>query len=332
MLARTWNGRLLTNLRIKKVGDAQFLENFNGYHIVDDYSRPIRIEKGKLSKEDEFEWRLAGDNTFLVPDRGGSRRSVGSIKETVGKVKGLLDPVSKFQSEARIFANESTLFKCDLFFLQYYPPEHFLSMFRKSRPSVICKPIQEVFVNGRIKQDNTKYFTVRNEELQLISTNFQALVNDSKSKKPKDYAVHRRSLRVNLKKWFIEEWCSLKGPEAVDEQIRLTSRGIDDYTSKNYKYLDKTGRSKPGIAKDGYYLYSCMLFPDRINEKEYQEQIKRSVRTVAKMHWDDIYKPGGKFAGRSESWVERANNKVNVKSVNTYLAHAEAPYRVINEE
>lgn len=332
MLCKTWNGRILSRLRVKKVGIPNFLEEFNGFHIIEDDTRPIRIDGSRKSIEDKFEWRLAGGNTFLSSecDKVVVRRDYG-IKEAVGNVKGLLDPISKFQSEARIFANEATLYKCDYFYLQYYPPEHFLSMFRKSRPAVICKPVQDVFINGRIEQDSEKLYTVRNEELSRIATKFQAMVNNSKSKKPKDYAVHRRSLRISLKNWFIQEWCSLKGSEAVDEQITMLSIGHET-VSNSFKYIDNCGRSIPGIAKDGYYLYTCMIFPDHSNKEEYENHVRKSVKLVADKTWEDIYKPGGKFTGKKESWVERANSKVKVNVVNRFLAHSEAPYRLTKEE
>lgn len=116
---------------------------------------------------------------------------------------------------------------------------------------------------------------------------------------------------------MIQEWCRLNGSEAVAESVA----GLRPDTGA--RYIDAWGRTKPGVAKDGFYVYQTLIFPEAHNHKELSEHIKRSVKRVAHLQWDEYLYP---HVGSRKSWVQAANDRVKTGTLNKLLAQNEHPF------
>lgn len=166
--------------------------------------------------------------------------------------------------------------------------------------------------------------------MKQLSSKFQNVIMNTKSKIARDYAVRRNHLRLDIKQWFIHCWCNLHGPEAIDEQIEVAKYGPENVT--NLQYIDDHLNSKPGIAKDGYYMYNCTVFPDDTNKVEYSEKVRESIKIIADKTWADIYASSKKNSHKGLNWAHNINSRVNISVLNQYLSSAEVPYKIIKSK
>lgn len=234
---------------------------------------------------------------------------------TTGSLKGLYGPILRYRNELRLHSREANVYNGKYFLARYYPPNHFLSLFRKTKPAVNVK------------------FTRDASFLNECGSYIQKRYAGKKSVVPADYAVWRRKLTVLLKRTFQEEWIAQQGPEGVSEAIRLI--GGDD----NHGVTVIPELSTPiGIAKDGFYEFQVYKYPgDDESIAEFREAVRETVGVVARLDWNELMKPKNvdakptsqKRRKSSESWVDAVNKLVNVSVINTQMREDYLPYKLV---
>lgn len=270
------------------------------------------------------------DNTFITNvklrrqwDENSERQKLATA---AAKVKGCNRVVQRYQNIHKIYSRESHVYQCDFFRLMYFPPDHFLSMFRKSKPAVNVRTVGQVFLNGSDASGDGSAgnaFFQRNSQkngflrTQSTANSLGKLFESNPSNIPRNYAFLRRNLRVSLRKCFIKEWCALNGDLAVQEALSRRGAGT--------KYTDPDGRSRVGVAKDGYYMYQVLIFPDKETKKEFEACVQESVQVVSRLDWDEFLKSQSSKAG-GKTWVQLANDRVRIHSLNKSLESNEIPY------
>lgn len=241
---------------------------------------------------------VVAGNTFLSgfgPYGSRSRESLTS------KIRGSSGVIQKYQNAHRVFSQEALVYQCRYFKLNYYPPEHFLGLFRKTKPAINVKETGQAQFNNNLTLDHKHGTIFRNNPSFL----------------PKNYAVYRRLNRIFVKSHMVDEWCRLDGDRAVEE-------GIAQKTSKtDAHYLDKLGRTKQGIAKDGFYVYMTLVFPDKYNRQDLAHHIRQSVLTVANLKWDQFLQSKKDC---SQNWVHKANSRLEPSRINKLLSSSEHDY------
>ncbi|SCW02069.1 LAFE_0E13476g1_1 [Lachancea fermentati] len=263
-----------------------------------------------------------------------------TLTKARSQVHGTSSVAQVYQNANRLFSKQAKVYHCDFFRLLYFPPDHFLSLFRKSKPGVNVRIVGEVFLNGNVATDDGKQLKStelfkqkskmesygRKQDVNKFKYKFPLFAGDG-TNIPKNYAYLRRYLRVFVDKCFIKEWTKLNGDKAVSEQVRFSQtvhgrqRKITNDDGIKWKYLDTTGQSKRGVAKDGFYLYQVLIFPDVHTKHEFEANIVRSVQTVANLEWPVFLK--GNTPGKT--WVQEVNNRVRVSNLNTYLVRDQVP-------
>ncbi|CAR27302.1 ZYRO0C13706p [Zygosaccharomyces rouxii] len=240
---------------------------------------------------------IAG-NTFLS---GFGKYGTRSQDNLASKIRGSSGVVQKYQNAYRVFSPEALVYQCKYFKLNYYPPEHFLGLFRKTKPAVNVRESGEAQFNNN--------FQLENKHKTIFRNNLSSL--------PKHYAVYRRLNRMFMKRHMVEEWCRLHGDKAVEETIGCK-------TSKTgAQYLDKLGRTKQGVAKDGFYVYMALIFPDEQNREHLAHHVRQSVVTVANLKWDQFLQSD---KDSNKTWVEKANSCLKPFTINKLLTQSEHSY------
>ncbi|QLQ81117.1 hypothetical protein HG537_0E04720 [Torulaspora globosa] len=303
-------------------GTGPVLANTDSVSLLSSKTGPVALQK-KL--ED-------CGNTFITDVRVRKRWDQDSegekLARAAAKVKGCNRIVQRFQNVHKIYSRESHVYQCDFFRLMYFPPDHFLSMFRKSKPAVNVRTVGQVFLNGSDSSGDGSTGNVlfqqnsqKNGFLKTQSTvnSLGKLFESNPSNIPRNYAFLRRNLRVLLRKCFIKEWCTLNGDLAVQEALSRKSFGT--------KYTDPDGRTRPGVAKDGYYMYQVLIFPDKGTKNEFQSCVRESVQIVSRLDWDKFLKPQSSKT-QNKTWVQLANDRVRIQSLNKSLQSNEMPFVV----
>ncbi|GAV53295.1 hypothetical protein ZYGR_0AI05790 [Zygosaccharomyces rouxii] len=240
---------------------------------------------------------IAG-NTFLTGFGGYGTRSQDHL---ASKIRGSSGVVQKYQNAYRVFHQEALVYQCKYFKLNYYPPEHFLGLFRKTKPAVNVRESGEAHFNNNLQLENAHKSIFRNNISSL----------------PKHYAVYRRLNRIFIKRHMVEEWCRLHGDKAVEE-------AIGNKTSKTgAQQLDRFGRTKQGVAKDGFYVYMSLIFPDQHNREDIAHHVRQSVSAVANLKWDQFLQSD---KTNNRSWVETANSSLKPFTINKLLSQSEHSY------
>lgn len=313
-----------------------------------------------------FSETLIHRNTFIKKNKKLASYNKGkqSLLIARSQVKGTNSAAQVYQNSLRLYSPQSKVYHCDFFRLLYFPPDHFLSIFRKSKPGLNVRTVGEVFLNGNISGDGLKQAeNVRvfkeNSKIDKYGkkkdvsklTDLQSFFKNNGSNTPKNYAYLRRYLRMFVHKRFIKEWEKLNGDKAVFEQIehskildQLAGAGLQPRNSvhnntstlgkdairdflSSCEYLDARGRSKQGVAKDGFYLYQVLIFPDAETRREFASNIQRSVQVVANLEWNGFLK--GK--SKNKTWVEEINDKVRPPAINLLLRNDQTPWVVTKE-
>lgn len=258
-----------------------------------------------------------------------SRDTRSNVAIAASKVKGTCGVVQRYHNAYRIYSGESQVYQCDFFRLMYFPPDHFLSMFRKSKPAVNVRTVGQVFLNGNVLNTNgNDKATMRSvfaensrmggyTKIEDVHNKLNSLFQSNPSNIPKNYAFLRRQLRLTLRKCFIKEWCRLQGSKA----------GSNDCIKK---CLDDRARTRPGVAKDGFYSYQVLIFPDKLTRTEFEANVKKSVQVVADLEWDKFLRPYKPFKGdETKTWVQIANDRVKTQSLNKLLKSSEVPFALV---
>ncbi|CAR21456.1 Pet130p [Lachancea thermotolerans CBS 6340] len=277
---------------------------------------------------------ISATNNFCKPNKRLEKppRGERALVEVRSMLRGTNSVAQVYQNTFRIFSGQSKVYHCDFFRLLYFPPEHFLSVFRKSKPAVNVRIVGEVFLNGNVSKSqgrsvaNTAVYARgsriegygKSQDVSNLKQLQNVFANDG-SNVPRNYAYLRRSLRASLNKWFIQHWMALQGPQAVEEQIR---RQGEAGSSAQWQYLDAQGRSKTSVAKDGFYLFQVLVFPDKTTKQEFKANVARGVKTVADLEWDDFLRSK---SNKSRTWVQECNDRVRVPVMNSYLANDQMP-------
>lgn len=223
--------------------------------------------------------------------------------------KGLHGPILRFVNSNNLYSKESLFYSCPYFKMRFYPTNHFLCLFRKTKPSITVQTTQIKSFLDKCHSENVVAY-------------FRKLYLNKKSIVPGDFAVWRRKITVEVKTTFLKEWYRLEGDKDVVDNINLNR--IDNKKvmlkelSKQYERSESINR-----AKDGYYVFLVYKYPSRNEIKSFQEHIKNAVKRVA----DSESQCENRKADKS--WVERVNNKVNVTSLNKLLVASDCPYTII---
>ncbi|SCU79252.1 LAFA_0B01794g1_1 [Lachancea sp. 'fantastica'] len=282
---------------------------------------------------------IGEQNTFFAKPNKQLARHItkrGASLEARSKLRGTISIAQVYQNTFRVFSAQSKVYHCDFFRLLYFPPDHFLSVFRKSKPAINVRIVGEVFLNGNVSRSengrsvsNTTVFEqgsrIDKYGKSIDVSNLkrlQSIFSLDGSNVPRNYAYLRRSLRAFLHGCFVENWTKLQGSQAVEEQTMYEAQNPETNASTKWKFLQDDGRTKCGIAKDGFYLYQVLVFPDKFTKHEFEANVAQSVRTVADLDWTEFLHGQSK---NKKSWVEQANDRVRVPVVNSYLAHEQIP-------
>ncbi|CAL9733582.1 hypothetical protein MOSE0_B04390 [Monosporozyma servazzii] len=227
--------------------------------------------------------------------------------------KGLHGPIIRYANSNRLYSNESSFYSCSFFKMRYYPPEHFLSLFRKTKPSITVQTSQIGSFLDECKSEQTNYY-------------FKKVYVSKKSIVPADYAIWRRKITVEIKTMFIKEWYKFQG----DNQSALSAVGCDvnkpqmvpnSMLSELSKQYEK--KEIGPISKDGYYVFLVYKYPSKSELKPFHEHISNAVKSVAEG------KPQVKFKKFDKNWVDRVNNRINVNSINRMLSISDCPYKLV---
>ncbi|KAK5778349.1 hypothetical protein RI543_004010 [Arxiozyma heterogenica] len=227
--------------------------------------------------------------------------------------KGLHGPILRFANSNNLYSQESLAYSCSYFKMRFYPTNHFLSLFRKTKPSITVQAMQ------------MKSFLDDCQSKKVVDYLRKVYLNE-KSVVPGDFAVWRRKITVKVKQIFIKEWYMMEGNKDIIDNINSISNNVKmNNKSIMLKELSKQyeGRKITNRAKDGYYMFFIYKYPSVEEMKLFQEHIRNAIRQVADRESQLENKKSNK------NWVERANSKVNITFLNKLLVANECPYRVI---
>lgn len=256
----------------------------------------------------------------MISDRYLFESSLSSGKLTRiahSKIKGCNVVALIYQSMKRVYNIKSTIYKCPLFILHYYPPEHFLAVLRKSKPGIVIKFSGGLFLNGNIGveyEDKPDFKKLCNEKRLMLSR----IYKKTNSMIPRDYVYAKKMAKSIITHQFLDTWMKLRGHHSIDLINPLSSSAYE--TS-----LDTLGRTLPGLAKDGLYVYTTLLLPDRLSLKQYEHHIVKSVQKVADLDWDNFLKPSNPKS-IFNSWVEEDNSKINLQGFKELSLSSQIPY------
>lgn len=315
-----------SKLSLKKNGSLRL--NDNAAYPVSAVTKSITLVPEAISKEvrsvrPKYNLQSCG-NTFVTGIKLQKFPPRSQVTTAAGQIKGSSRVAQRYQNVYKIYSRESYVYHCDFFRLMYFPPDHFLSLFRKSEPAINVRTVGRVFLNGNMGASDSEMsiFTRNSQKNGFVKTEntyspWNRLFENNPSNIPKNYAFLRRQLRLAVRKTFIREWCRLKGHEATSQ-------------SNSNHCLDVLGRTRPGIAKDGLYMYQVLIFPDHSTMKEFDACVKESVRVVSNLEWDKFLKPySSKVKGKT--WVQLANERVKPASLNRLLHDSEIPFAVVKQ-
>lgn len=322
-----------SRLMLKKVGSVR-ADDVTAFPVLE-RSKSVSLAPRPISKEVRRvrpRYRLEScANTFIssveVEKHMTGVKPRSMVTAAAAEVKGSSRVAQRYQNVYKIYSRESYVYHCDFFRLMYFPPDHFLALFRKSKPAVNVRTVGKVFLNGNMggsNSENGMSIFSRNSQksgfvrAQDTHSSLSRLFENNPSNIPKNYAFLRRQLRLIVRKTFIREWCRLKGDQAVQETL---SRGP-------LRFLDSLGRTKPGIAKDGLYMYQVLIFPDHSTVQEFKACVKESVRIASNLEWDKFLKPQTSKV-KDKTWVQVANERVKPHSLNRLLHDNEIPLTVV---
>ena len=234
--------------------------------------------------------------------------------------KGICGPVLKYKNMFQLHEKRATVFGGEFISLKYYPPDHFVSLFRKTNPSFTVKSsISKSFIDSTGSYIQNHY-------------------SKKKSAIPTNYAVWRRKLKLLVQVPFFDKWTALDGQTAVRQYI-------DSKRELGVPIVESYEKSMPqGMAKDGNYEFLILKYPNNENDNiALQNEVRRSVEIVANLNW-------GKFLNERlpklninpkyihkvipkkripNTWIETANKKINIGLLNRFLMHANLPLRLI---
>ncbi|SMN18479.1 similar to Saccharomyces cerevisiae YJL023C PET130 Protein required for respiratory growth [Maudiozyma saulgeensis] len=244
-----------------------------------------------------------------------------TLKPTIAEApKGIFGPVLKFKNFYRLHDNRADVFHGEFISLKFYPSAHFVSLFRKTNPA----------------------FTVKSMMSKSFSDNAGSYIKNyyakQKSAVPSNYAVWRRKVKLLVQDPFFEEWTNLDGRKGVEQNSLINPE-------EQIPLVESYNRTTPkGMAKDGYYEFLIQKYPDNVQDNiALQNEVRRAVGVVANLDWGKFlneklpalrinpkYIHKVVFKKRTpETWVEKANKKLNIAHLNKYLIRSDIPLKLI---
>ncbi|CCE61534.1 hypothetical protein TPHA_0A04610 [Tetrapisispora phaffii CBS 4417] len=317
--------RSLGNLAI----DYSYLKQVHGVYcnVVTPKTPAISIEESdnKLTNEYSLELPLEYRTNIYKT----KNLNYNPINAAAAKLRGIPSLIHRIRYQEKLFAKEANVYSCDYFSLTYFPPNHFLSLFRKSKPSICVLPLMKQPFNGEIvPKDITNDKTLTDEFYKNFEKQYQAILKKYPSIIPKDYAFIRRNIQVMTKRTFIEQWSKLSGDKAISELIEYGSESSKEKSI--FTYIDGDGNSLKGVAKDGYYHYQIFKYPSPNEHELFRDNIKRSVDVVAKLVSIDNKKEDKNQ--KKIDWVTRDNDRISLKKINSLLRQHDLPLLIRNKE
>ncbi|KAG0656337.1 hypothetical protein C6P44_005138 [Monosporozyma unispora] len=223
--------------------------------------------------------------------------------------KGLHGPILRYANVNRLYSNDSFFYSSPHFKMRYYPPNHFLCLFRKTKPSITVQTTQMASFIDECKSTQ-------------ISDYLKKVYVSKKSIVPGDFAVWRRKITVEVKTTFIKEWFKLGGDNPVGEKdVNTKETGSKSMLKELSKQYEK--KEEGPTAKDGYYVFFVYKYPSKSELRIFREDIGKAVKAVAEG------KPQVKYKKFDKNWVDRVNNKLNINSINRILSISDCPYKLI---
>ena len=230
--------------------------------------------------------------------------------------KGIYGPVLKFRNSQQLYRPEANIFNSPSLLVRFYPPAHFLSIFRKTKPA------------SNVKTTNSEAY------IDKCGPYLNALYNKKKSVIPSSYAVWRRRAKLLVQQAFIEEWTALQGPKGVADTIAANSAQASPDTN-DVPY------PPAGIAKDGFYEFVILKYPNGPEEDAIiSKDVRKAVKKVAELDWDTFlkvrpsrYKTNKKPFNQHKhviepTWVQLINEKLKFRQLNTMMRHSSVPYEL----
>lgn len=263
-------------------------------------------------------------------------------------IKGLID-VSAFNFLRKQFMNFSFLFyKCAYFHMYYFPPQHYLSLFGKSKVGIQVAIKGTTFVNGNKvgtiydeTNDNGEHLERQCDENSNSNknlTNRQEKCSNSNKNGDKRSAEHKHKIDVRnvidpktIHFLNFAKGCSIPSQQAFQ---RANTRKFFRNTFKKQWMASQEGsdvlhgssakKAAIGHSKKGFYLYSVLLVPDRLRfgDEQYAQHIAASVLKINSLDWDKDLR----------SKVTKANNAVPVAFLNEKLSKAGIDCRVFKRK
>lgn len=226
--------------------------------------------------------------------------------------KGLHGPILRYANSNRLYSNESSFYSCSFFKMRYYPPDHFLSLFRKTKPSITVQTSQIGSFLDECESDQ-------------VSDYFKRVYVSKKSIVPGDFAIWRRKITVEVKTTFIKEWFRFGGDKpfvgTVDRDMNHSKTGPGNMLRELSKQYEK--KEIEPTSKDGYYVFFVYKYPSNSELKVFREHISDAVKAVAEG------KPQVKVKKFDKNWVDRVNNRININSINRLLSISDCPYKLV---
>lgn len=216
--------------------------------------------------------------------------------------RGLFGPAVRFVTTSKFVSKEARMFRCNYFSLYYFPPNHFLALFRKTKPAV------NVVFDGKVNA---------NPALKEYPTSTTIKIVQGKSVNPFDYACWRKRLTLNTKKAFMKEWLQITRNNHVesDSSCPMDEKKLQD-------------------RMDGYYMYLMRLYPTEKSMDDFQEHIKKSLQKVHSNRVDsylDTPKNGAKKNAHNIDWVDATNKRLSLKNFNNFIKNMDFPYKLIKK-
>lgn len=198
--------------------------------------------------------------------------------------------------------------------MRYYPPSHFLSLFRKSKPSITVQTSQMEDFLDHCGSDQ-------------VSEYFKKVYISKRSIAPGDFAIWRRKVTLKFKKSFIQEWYNLGGHKELlfnNKKNSVDRRSLLSELSKQYEKKEVENKKR---AKDGYYVFFVRKYPLNKDMNLFQNHMFQAIKSVA----ED--KPQALTSKKyDKQWVEHVNKRLNINSLNRLLVVSDCPYKMVKEE
>lgn len=204
------------------------------------------------------------------------------------KLRGVLGSVRMYQIINKLESPNAKVYKCPYFSLHFYPPGHFMGLARKSSPAVHIHYRQNYLLNGNLPGGKSL-----EDNLKFLRSKSFGRISNNWNK-----------VLGNSNSLIPRQWAYFR------VAVRKLLRPVFYESWNQYN------------APDGLYLYKIEIFSDKENEQDYKEHIEKSVKEVSKLDLNKFV-----LGKDGENWIEEANSRVKINTVNNLLRSEMAHFR-----